>query len=123
MKSALFPAVFLLLLAHVPAVAEGGASRAEIDSLLSFVRRQEGAAFLRNGASHDAAQAEAHLRLKWSRQEKKIRTPEDFIALCASRSFLTGQPYRIRFKDGTVRDTEAVLREELQRMRGASSRP
>lgn len=98
--------------------------RAEIDSLLAYVRGLDGATFLRNGASHDARQAEAHLRLKWRRQEKAIKTAEDFIARCGSRSSTTGRPYRIRFADGTVRDAESVLKERLRQLRdGASPEP
>lgn len=97
--------------------------RAEIDSLLAYVRGLDGVTFLRNGASHDARQAEAHLRLKWKRQEKAVKTAEDFIARCASRSSVTGRPYRIRYADGTVRDAEAVLNERLRQLRGSSSAP
>lgn len=99
------------------------AARAEIDSLLAFVRKQEDVVFLRNGSRHDSRQAEAHLRLKWSRQEDKVRSAEDFIERCATRSFLTREPYRIRFKDGTVREAAEVLREELARLRTTPPQP
>jgi hypothetical protein len=117
-------AVWPLFFAATVVLAQPGPSaQAEIESLLSFVRKQEDAVFIRNGSQYDSRQAVAHLRLKWSRQKDKIRSAEDFIARCASRSFLSGQPYRIRFKDGTVRETREVLREELARMRAASSGP
>ena len=92
----------------------------EIEALLAYVAGLEGAVFLRNGSAHTAAEAAAHLRLKWERQEARIRSAEDFIERCASRSFLTGKPYQIRMPDGKVRDAEGLLREMLKGLRSKS---
>lgn len=93
-------------------------TRAEIDSLLSFVGSQQGTEFLRNGAAHTAAEAENHLRRKWRRGGDRIKTAEDFIRYCATRSSFTGARYRVRYADGSLRDADEVLHEELRRIRG-----
>ncbi len=98
-------------------------ARAEIESLLAWVEVQEGAVFVRNGKEHTPAEAVEHLRLKWKHQEKHVRTAEDFILRCATRSSVTGRPYRIRFADGSERSSESVLREELRKIRKRASIP
>ena len=85
----------------------------EIEALLSYLGRLEGATFIRNGGSHAAGDAVAHLRLKWEKQAKKISTAEDFVALCGSKSSTSGERYRIKFKDGTERFCDEVLTEQL----------
>ncbi|MFO1446679.1 MAG: DUF5329 family protein [Opitutaceae bacterium] len=90
----------------------------EIEALLSYLGRLEGATFIRNGGSHAAGDAVAHLRLKWEKQAKKIATAEDFVALCGSKSSTSGERYRIRFKDGTDRYCDEVLLARLTVMRG-----
>jgi hypothetical protein len=124
-RSRVFPvfallAVLACLFSAQPARASE-ASRAshvvEIEALLAYVAGLEGAAFLRNGSAHTSAEAAAHLRMKWQRQEERIRSAEDFIERCASRSFLTGKPYQVRLADGKVRAADALLGEKLKGMR------
>ncbi len=91
--------------------------RAEIDSLLAFVGRQQGIEFLRNGSAHTAQEAESHLRYKLERGGNRIKTAEDFIRYCATRSFFTRIPYRVRYRNGTTRPAADVLNEELRRLR------
>lgn len=94
----------------------------EIDALLGYVKQLDGAVFIRNGTEHPPAAAEARLRMKWEKQAGKIKSAEDFIALCATKSSMSGERYRIRLKDGAVRDSAELLREELARRRTASQR-
>lgn len=101
----------------VPAAARSIPWRVEVDSLLAFLGRQSDWVFLRNGSRHTAEEAVAHLRLKWKRQDGRIRSTDDFIDLCATRSSFTGRAYRVRFPDGSERDAADVLREELERVR------
>ncbi|HLU70419.1 MAG TPA: DUF5329 family protein [Fibrobacteria bacterium] len=91
--------------------------RVEIDSLLAFVGRQQGIAFIRNGTSHTAEEAEAHLRHKLERAGSRVKTAEDFIRYCATRSFITRIPYRVRDRNGHTRLAADVLHEELKRLR------
>lgn len=110
-------------LAAPPAVPPGPRPwREEIDSLLAYVGGLRQAVFIRNESEYNAAQAVAHLRLKWRRQDGRIRSTEDFILQCATRSSFTGSPYRVRFADGTVRPAAEVLREELGRLRRGGAR-
>lgn len=89
----------------------------EIEALLAHVKQLDGAAFIRNGSEHTPAAAEAHLRLKWEKQSARIKTAEGFIELCATKSAMSGERYRIRLKDGAVRDSAAVLRARLAEIR------
>lgn len=93
----------------------------EIEGLLAYLKGLDGATFVRNGSDHTAVEAEAHLRLKWNKQRADIVTAEDFIALCGSKSSLSGERYQIRFKDGTVRYSDEVLKERLREMRKAAN--
>jgi hypothetical protein len=89
----------------------------EIESLLHFVGGLQGATFIRNGDAHSPSAAEAHLRLKWSMQKAQIKTAEDFIRLCATKSSMSGDPYLIRFADGHEEPAAAVLAARLSLLR------
>ena len=90
---------------------------AEIEALLSYLNNLDGAVFIRNGSEHTATEAAAHLRLKWEKQAGKIKTAEDFIALCGSKSSISGRRYQIRLKDGQLRYADELLTERLRRIR------
>jgi len=91
----------------------------KIDRLIAFVGRLQGAMFIRNGAEHGPAEAAKHLQLKRDKAGDRVRSAEDFIRLCASHSYLSGEAYLIRFADGRTRTAEDVLREELARIESA----
>ena len=76
------------------------AERERIDRLIRHVAAQRGIQFIRNGDNHDAAGAAAHLRAKLERAGDRVRGVEEFIDGVASRSWLSGQPYRVRLADG-----------------------
>lgn len=115
----------LLVVTLVSSLAAAApAANAEIELLLRYLKGLDGAVFIRNGSEHTAGEAEAHMRLKWEKQAAKIRTAEDFIALCGTQSSLSGERYRIRFKDGSVRDSADVLAEQLAELRrNSAARP
>jgi hypothetical protein len=94
---------------------------AEIEALLGYLKNLDGAVFIRNGSEHTATEAAAHLRLKWEKQAGKIKTTEDFIALCSAKSSLSGQRYQIRLKDGQLRYADELLTEHLRQIREAKS--
>lgn len=118
---------FLALVASLLALTAAHAAppAAEIESLLAYVRALEGATFIRNGAEHSAPEAASHLRMKWEKQRAKVRTAEDFITLCASKSSMSGERYQIRFNDGHLSYADDVLSAELTRRRksAAEARP
>jgi hypothetical protein len=105
-----------LALANVAHAATPPAEARKIEALIAAVAAQRDAVFIRNGSEHTAAQAAAHLRLKWTNAGGRIRTAEDFIRYCASKSSLTGRKYRIRFADGREVDAGDFFRAELRRI-------
>lgn len=89
---------------------------ARIDHLINHVANQIGATFIRNGKEYGPAEAAQHLQHKREKAGDRVKTAEDFIRLCASHSYLSGEAYLIRFADGRTRTAEDVLREELARL-------
>ena len=101
--------------AAAPAPAPGPGQ--EIQYLIASVEDLQGAHFIRNGTSYEAANAASHLRLKLQRAGSRVRTAEDFIRLCASVSSVSGEPYGIRFADGRTVTSESFFREKLAEFR------
>jgi len=90
----------------------------EIEALLAYVGKLEGASLIRNGDAHPAA-AVAHLRRKWTAQKEQIQSAEDFIRLCATGSSVSGLASTIRFADGHEEEAAVVLQRQLKAIRGA----
>ena len=76
--------------------APTGTARREIASLIGALDGSS-CRFQRNGSWHDAAEARAHLQRKYDYllKKDKVDTAEQFIERAASRSSMSGQPYRI----------------------------
>ncbi|MBK6917950.1 MAG: DUF5329 domain-containing protein [Deltaproteobacteria bacterium] len=81
-----------------PAVDEA----ARIEGLLAKLEAS-GVTFIRNGSEHDAREAAEHLRNKWA-HAPSIDTAERFIDELGTRSSSSGQPYRVRLRDGREQD-------------------
>lgn len=88
----------------------------KIDRLIAHVASLEGAVFIRNGKEYGPAEAAKHLQYKREKAGDRVKTANDFIRLCASHSYLSGEAYLIRLNDGRTRTAEDVLREELARI-------
>jgi hypothetical protein len=67
---------------------------AEIEYLLETMGSSD-CRFIRNGKDYNAADAEAHLRMKYKRGKRYASTTEDFIRNLASKSSLSKKPYYI----------------------------
>ncbi|HET9801502.1 MAG TPA: DUF5329 family protein, partial [Chthoniobacterales bacterium] len=85
-------------------LATGQIARAEslddsINYLLDYIANSH-ATFIRNGQTHSPQEAVGHIKAKYEHFKNEIKTPEDFIRLSASKSLLTGEPYRVRTADG-----------------------
>jgi hypothetical protein len=93
------------------------AEEKQIEAMIAAVERMTGATFIRNGRPYEAAAAAEFLRRKWRLREADVRSVEDFIDKIASSSSTTGQPYLIRFSDGSEIPCSAVLRTELSKLR------
>jgi hypothetical protein len=86
----------------------------KIEYLITRLETMKDVIFIRNGTEYNAKEATEHLRMKWKRGGNRIKTVDDFIELCASRSYITGQPYKIRFPNGRTEDAAVVLRKLLK---------
>lgn len=114
--------VALLAAAAGPAgAAPPPEDRRLIEALIERVEKDSRLKFLRNGQQHDNVEAGQHLRAKYAHYEDRIRTVEDFIDLCATRSEMTRQRYQVRDAAGVLHDANAFMRGELQRLRRAGT--
>lgn len=114
MKNMLVASFLALALFSGVVMAQEDVEKKKIDFLLSSVENMRGAKFIRNGTEHDGKEAAAHLRMKLQKAGGKVQTADDFIRLCASKSFLSGKPYRIRSSDGKTVDSGKYFREKLK---------
>ena len=97
---------FAVALADSPAPSQPEAS---IEYMLARVANSD-VVFLRNGKAHTPAEAVDHMRLKYEYYEERIRTPEGFIRWAATKSVLSGRPYKIRDESGEVPAAEWMHR-------------
>ena len=114
-------AVLLAAALAVPAQAQpSAAADAEIRALLA----QLGASscrFQRNGRWYDASAAQAHLQRKYdgARRRRMQGDAEAFIAQAASRSSMTGRPYRVSCPGQPETDAGDWFRARLHALRVA----
>lgn len=108
--------ILALLLFSSVAIGLEPQARAEIDELISFVQNS-GVRFIRNGQEYSAAEGADHLRQKLTKAGDRIKTTDDFIVGVASKSYLSGKPYLVRFPDGRTEPTGDWLRAHLGEVR------
>jgi hypothetical protein len=96
--------------------------RAEIDALLAKMQFSS-CQFERNRSWHNAADAKAHLLRKLAYIEKRgtLASTEQFIEAAASKSSLSGTPYRVKCGNAEPVDSQAWLNRELKLLRHMSS--
>ena len=111
---------FLLCLVAA-AITSAATPMDEIEGLLAYIKGLDQATFIRNGTAYSPVQAEAHLRMKWNNTKAHVKTAEDFIELCASKSSMTGKSYLIRFADGRTVEAGVALKEQLGILRKPNS--
>jgi len=109
----------------LPAPLVGTATAVEdtqktISYLLDYVSKS-GMTFIRNGQEATGKEAADHLRQKWDYFRNRIKTPEDFIKLAATKSELSGKLYLVRFKDGKESPAGEWLAKVLAEYRKRSS--
>jgi len=100
------------------AAAPPPAVKVEIDYLLQYVEESR-CEFYRNGSWYTASRARAHLQLKYDHllARDRVASAEDFIDRAATRSSMSGQPYRVRCADGIVHDAGDWFSDALARYR------
>jgi hypothetical protein len=109
-------AIFTLLLSAAVAVALDPQMKAEIDELITYVQTS-GVRFIRNGSEYSGTEGAQHLRDKLARAGGRVKTTDDFITGIASKSYLSGKPYLVKFPDGHTQPTGEWLRAHLAETR------
>ncbi|MBL0955966.1 MAG: DUF5329 family protein [Leptospira sp.] len=128
-----FPALFfsfffiLFIIFEQPLLSEAKACNSyseseKIEILLKKIGNFNGN-FIRNGDSHSAKDAENHLRYKLNEAKNSFFAPDPkdwtaklFIDKVASKSFLSGTPYKIRYPNGKEIASATWLYEELKKI-------
>jgi hypothetical protein len=105
-----------------PAAAAEENLQETIDYLLEYVRNSD-ATFIRNGKEHSPEAAADHIMKKYKHYRKKIKTPEDFIRLSATKSTMSGKAYHIRTKDGVTMTSAEWLLQALEEYRLGKAAP
>lgn len=108
--------IFILLLTATIALALDPQTTAEIDGLIAFVKSSD-VRFIRNGKEYSAAEGADHLRSKLGKAGDRVQTTDDFINGTASKSYLSGKPYMVKFTDGRTQPTGEWLRAHLTEVR------
>jgi hypothetical protein len=115
MKKILVAAFVILALFPGFLRAQDNIEKKKIEFLLSSLENLKGAKFIRNGSEYDDGKAAAaHLRMKLQYAGSRVQTADDFIKLCASRSYITGKPYMIWLPNGKTIKSEEYFREKLK---------
>jgi hypothetical protein len=96
------------LLLSPPSMAAGMGE--EIDHLLGFVAASP-CAFMRNGVAYAGAQAAGHIKDKYEHYRSDIHSAEDFIALAASKSMMSGRPYLVQCDAATMPAADWLAKE------------
>ena len=86
----------------------------KIELLLARLEVMQNVVFIRNGKEYSSNKAADHLRLKWKKAGRYVKTAEDFIELCGSKSSISGKPYKMRFPDGHTENSAVILKELLK---------
>lgn len=120
-------ALVLSLLAAAASAAPAAQAQAqaqrEIDGLIAALG-DSGCEFERNGRWHSAKTARAHLQKKYDYLHKRgmADTAELFIARGASKSSMSGKPYRVRCPGKAVETARRWFEQRLQTLRAVPAR-
>jgi hypothetical protein len=87
-----------------------------IEYLLNYVKNAD-VVFIRNNREHTPDEAAAHMRKKYEYFREEIKTPEDFIRLTSTKSLLSGNPYKIRLRNGRTMLSQKWLEDALRKYR------
>jgi len=125
-----FLAAATFALSFIPTVGAAPlppAAHAEINGLLQRLQ-SSGCQFNRNGTWYSGEEAKAHLLQKLDYLERKdmVHSTEQFIALGASESSMSGKPYLVRCGSSAAPvESKTWLSDELRalRARGGASSP
>lgn len=111
-------------LAIAPLLAQAAPStttQREIAGLMQALENS-GCRFQRNGSWHEPAEARAHLQRKYDYLLKRdlVGSSEQFIDRAASRSSLSGKPYRVACPNVPEQDAAVWFQQKLRQLRTPS---
>ena len=99
-----------------PVVAGDEQVQSEIDHLMNYIQNSN-CKFIRNGEAYRSEKALKHILKKYDHFKAQIKTAEEFIDLCATKSILSNQLYKIECPDQEWVESKYWLLEELKRFR------
>jgi len=110
----------LVLWSAVAGAAPSAATQREIGGLMQALE-SSGCRFQRNGSWHAPAEARAHLQRKYDYLLKRnlADTAEQFIDRAASRSSISGKPYRVACPGAAEQDAATWFQQRLRDLRQA----
>ena len=109
-------AAYMMLFTAAASADVPPAQKAEVEHLLAFVENAS-CTIIRNGKTHDSADAVSHIKKKYAYFKSKISSTEDFIELSATKSTLSGKYYMVSCGDGEQIKTRDWLLDELEEYR------
>lgn len=114
MKTILIISIGILVLFSGMVCAQENLEQKKIEFLISSIENLNGAKFIRNGSEYTGNEAAEHLRMKLQKAGGRVQTADDFIRICASSSYLSGQPYLIKSADGKMQKSAEFLGKKLK---------
>ena len=87
----------------------------KINKLILYIEKSN-AVFIRNGNEYEAKEAAEHLRMKRKKAGNKVKTAKNFIDLIASKSYMSGEAYKMKFSNGSIINTRDILYNELRKL-------
>lgn len=96
----------ILLLSCLIAIGgESGRQRESTENVIAYLIDRVAKShltFTRNGTEYSSQQAADHIRNKYEYFTARIKSPEDFIHVCASSSLMSGKPYLVLTAQGMM---------------------
>jgi hypothetical protein len=111
-RSALVALLVILAGVSAEAASRSRVEQAKIEALLSEMQGSD-AVFIRNGKEYTGKKSASHLKRKLAFAGSRVVTARDFVRGIATRSEESGEPYRVRFRNGQTRLLGEWLEERL----------